>query len=673
MAGRDLSAELFGPQAGKQSSAGRDLSTELFGPSSSGANGIPLPSGVQQRIASTIPDEQPSLWDKIRGVGETAAALGTGATTGALGYIGGGLGGVVGSIVNGDFGTNKGTRLAKQAAEDSAARYTYTPTSKMGQADLGKVSDFLDSTGVQGLPIGPEMNAMARGIRPSMPQISNALSTDAFAAKQLGRKVSATSILPKIDPSRAALLQKAIDAGFTVTPDMMTDNKFVKIIGDTLGKVPLSGSPADANSALFNNKLIGAIGGNGTTNKLTPDVFQAAMDKSGSTIGDIAAKTPVPFDENTSSMLAKNVDNANAFHTDDVSKIVNSYANQIADHAQQNGGVIDGTFMRRINSQLGRQARSTTNGDLKSALDGLHDDLLGAMQQYIADPADTAAFNTARQQYAIGKTIEPLVAKSVNGDISPASLMSRVTSTSAGKTAMAQGNAGDLGDLARIGQLLKEPGSSNTAERGLMYGLLGGGAVASPLVTGGVYAGANAYNRLSPLLANRIVGNSMAKKVPQVIFPQDPMALLSPSEYPNPSVQPGKVPYSGLLSLAEDGPAPLPNSGVPDNQRLATTHDYPTVDFPLRQEVLQQPEISSSIDAFRTQAAQLEKVANNAISPAVRAKAQIDLMKLRQDFAEGMKQMGISDAADAHGLNRLLYQTGAGTRLPIQSTFVPGK
>lgn len=670
MAGRDLSAELFGSQPAEQKAGGRDLSAKLFG-SSYGPAGIPLPVGAQQRMSIVIPDEDPSLWDKIRGAGETAISLGTGATTGALGFIGGTLGGMAGSIVNGDFGTERGMIRAKQTAENAASRYTYSPTSKVGQEYLGKVSDFLDSTGLLGLPIGPEMNAMTSAVRPALPQIRNALSTDVFAAKQLSRKVAVTSVLPKIDPNRAALLQKAIDAGFTVTPDMMMNNKFVKIIGDTLGKVPLSGSPVDTNSALFTNKLIGAIGGNGSTNKLTPDVFQAAMDKSGSTIGDIAAKTPVPFDENTSTILTRNIDNANAFHTDDVSKIVNSYANQIADHAQQNGGVIDGTFMRRINSQLGRQARSTTDGDLKSALDGLHDDLLGVMQQYIADPADTASFNMARQQYAIGKTIEPLVAKSVNGDISPASLMSRVTSTSAGKTAMAQGNAGDLGDLARIGQLLKEPGSSNTAERGLMYGLLGGGAMASPLVTGGVYAGANVYNRLSPLLANRIVGNSVPKKVPSVIFPKDPMALLSPSEYPSPSAQSGKVPYTGLLSLAEDGPMALPNSGVPETQRLATTHDYPTIDFPLRQEVLQQPEIVSAINDFRNKAAQLEKVANNAINPTVKAKAKLELMKLQQEFADGMRQMGISNAADAHGLNRPLYETGAGTRLPIQSTFTP--
>ena len=53
------------------------------------------------------------------------------------------------------------------------------------------------------------------------------------------------------------------------------------------------------------------------------------------------------------------------------------------------------------------------------------------------------------------KTIEPLVAKSPTGDISPALLMSQVNKSYGG---MAYNGGGDMGDLARIGQkFLKEP------------------------------------------------------------------------------------------------------------------------------------------------------------------------------------------------------------------------
>jgi hypothetical protein len=71
------------------------------------------------------------------------------------------------------------------------------------------------------------------------------------------------------------------------------------------------------------------------------------------------------------------------------------------------------------------------------------------------------------------RTIQPIVAKSPTGDVSPAQLAARVNETGNG---MAFGYGGDLGELARIGQkFLKEPGSSNTAERlSTMAGTIGG-------------------------------------------------------------------------------------------------------------------------------------------------------------------------------------------------------
>ena len=85
--------------------------------------------------------------------------------------------------------------------------------------------------------------------------------------------------------------------------------------------------------------------------------------------------------------------------------------------------------------------------------------------------------------------------------------MGRVTSNNAGKTRMARGVGGDLGELARIGQrFLKEPASSGTAERGLVYGLAGGGVVAEPATAAGVYGAANLYNRAGPALSRRLTG-----------------------------------------------------------------------------------------------------------------------------------------------------------------------
>lgn len=89
------------------------------------------------------------------------------------------------------------------------------------------------------------------------------------------------------------------------------------------------------------------------------------------------------------------------------------------------------------------------------------------------------------------------------------------------------------------------------------------------------------------------------------------------------------------------------------------------IDFPLRQEVLQQPEISAAIDNFRAQAAELSQIVENAINPRVREKAAKNLESLQTEFAAGMKELGISNMADAHGLQRPLYETTARAR-PVE-------
>ena len=70
---------------------------------------------------------------------------------------------------------------------------------------------------------------------------------------------------------------------------------------------------------------------------------------------------------------------------------------------------------------------------------------------------------------------------------------------------MARCGAGEMGDLARIGsEFLTGPGSSNTTERGAIYGGLaaatGSAAYVNPWAAAGIYGMANAYNRVGPYL-----------------------------------------------------------------------------------------------------------------------------------------------------------------------------
>lgn len=329
----------------------------------------------------------------------------------------------------------------------------------------------------------------------------------AMVSPYVGAGISAaanavTPSMPKINPNIKALAQKAQEYDIPLRPDMLYDNKIVRMLGEASEKVPLSGSMAAPRQEAFNRAIIKQIGGDPEAAKLTPDVFDSAIRTSGQKIGDISTRTPVPLDRDFSDSIKSHIDNASKFETSDVQKVVASYADELKSHAID--GVIPGEAFRKINTKIGKQIRNTSNGDLKNALGDFQESMQDALQKN-ATGDDLNGLLAARKQYAIAKTIEPLVAKSANGDISPAGLMGRVTSNNSGKSMMARGNGGELGDLARIGQqFLKEPNSSGTTERGLAYGLLGGGMATHPATAAGVYGVANIYNR---------TGSSMAKKL----------------------------------------------------------------------------------------------------------------------------------------------------------------
>lgn len=125
-------------------------------------------------------------------------------------------------------------------------------------------------------------------------------------------------------------------------------------------------------------------------------------------------------------------------------------------------------------------------------------------------------------------------------------------------------------------------------------------------------------------------------------------------------------------ALPFDGPglADTPEPRATPQEALATNHTNPTMEFPLRQEVLESPEIAKAIEAFRTKDAELSQIVENAISEKVREKARVERDALRNEFGQGMEQLGIQNASDAYG--RGLYESrGENTTGAVQHTFNP--
>ncbi len=313
--------------------------------------------------------------------------------------------------------------------------------------------------------------------------------------------------------------------GIPVTAPQMSENSLVRIANDQSSKLPFSGagSSAAATQTAWQKAVIGEMGE--TADRATPAVMNRAATRIGGVFDDVAARTNVAVDNPMMTALGRVETEAAAapLGAEGQSAIKTQIDNVMTAAAKGNGTLTGEAYQQltRSGSPLQR-AEHAADPNVRHYAGQIRDALDGAFERS-ASAADKPALQQARAQWRAMKTIEDLVEKSPDGNLSPALLMGQVRSASAkfdGSTGgMAYTGGGNLGDLARIGQqFLKPPPNSGTPDRMLVNALLGGGAVsaaiANPWSIAAVPAGL-AANRLvggylrSGGLANRMIDSSL--------------------------------------------------------------------------------------------------------------------------------------------------------------------
>ncbi len=427
-------------------------------------------------------------------------------------------------------------------------RAEQTPDSELGQQYTEALAPAME-TMLAGAPLhgtmGPKgalepVKQAAGDIRRGYVAPAARGAADAAGA-QIGK--AARKVLP-VDPELAKVAQIASEQKYPidVRPDQVIEGaKFSKLAGQAASDTPLAGSARESNQVAFTRNLIDMLDPTeAKADRLTPEVFDKAMRRSGEGIGDIMAKTDVPVDSVREGVegLRKN---AEKFATDNDKRIISNYIDELISKAGDDG-VINGTALKELNSEIGARARTEAGNDLGRRLNDLQDIIHDAVEKHV-EPGDATPLREYRRQYAYGKIVEPLVAKTIDGKVSPAGLMARVTATKQGKQFMARSAGGPIGDLAKVGQLIKEPGSSGTAERSLVYGAIKDTAKTAAGIAGG-YPLAAAYNVLGPKLTRAMVGKRAKKAAPK-----------APEPPPEPTTSPGAGP--GTPPPAGKPPGPL--------------------------------------------------------------------------------------------------------------------
>lgn len=282
----------------------------------------------------------------------------------------------------------------------------------------------------------------------------------------------ARGAVARADPYTAKLAQQAKALGIRLGVPNVSENPLVRTVASQMERLPFSGAGKRfAGNQEAVNRAVGKTIGIPNAKRITPDVFADAKATIGNQFNTLSARNNLSLNTQHVADVKGVVDEATRLGGAEFGSSVRNWANDLFSRVDASGS-IPGAAYKSFDSKIGKAMAS--GGEKAMYLGNLREVVRDAMDASIS-AGDRAAWQTARKQWAALKTVEPLVAKSSNGNIPPSQLMGRVTADGAGKSRMAAGNGGELGELARIGQrFLKDAPNSGTADRLLVNGLVGG-------------------------------------------------------------------------------------------------------------------------------------------------------------------------------------------------------
>lgn len=331
---------------------------------------------------------------------------------------------------------------------------------------------------------------------------------------------------PGIDPTRAALAQRAADAGIELGAGNLSGSRFIKYLRSAGAVIPFSGSEAAAErqQGQFNRAVSQTFGED--ADKITSDVIDGAHTRIGNVFERVANNTNVPMDNQLMADLQTAQTNARLQVPDNYVGNIDANIDHVINTAANNNGILSGTQYLNLTKRGGPIDSVIQNPNTRSAGIALRQALDDALERH-AQPADVADLQTARAQYKALKTVEPLTVRAdaaggptpSTGDISPAALLGSVRQTyGVSPTARAPVGAIPLKDFAQIGQLfLKEPPESGTAPREMIQHGLGTLGQAGAFLFGGKELGMDALHSAlafgGTALANRIVQGALRSQL----------------------------------------------------------------------------------------------------------------------------------------------------------------
>ena len=261
-------------------------------------------------------------------------------------------------------------------------------------------------------------------------------------AKGIGR-----GLVGKVSPYTAELADRAKQLGIDITVPQM-GGYFPRKVEQMTGMLPFSGKDAlNARQTAQFNKAVSRTFGENADNLSTEMVNNALYNKIGPEINNIAKRNTIKADQPLHNDLLTILDDADKNVTEAELKPIFKQIMNVANKVDASGNISGKTYnsLTKYNGVLS-QAQKNKNPNISSYANRIRNALDDALTRHIS-PEDKQALLDARLKYKSAKTIQDLVERDPEGNVSPLRLMSKVMK-SPGKKA----KAGELGELADIGR-----------------------------------------------------------------------------------------------------------------------------------------------------------------------------------------------------------------------------
>ena len=391
---------------------------------------------------------------------------------------------------------NKVEEYARRIGEFAGPGVALAPTSMIKPVLASSVTGGIGSRAAQDAfpdsALAPVVGGLLGGVAPS-----------AYAAARNARVPTGG-----MTPETAKLAQQMIDEGIDLFPGQV-GNKVAKIAYDAASKVPFTGNAKrQAQLRQFNAAVARTFGEQ--ADSITPEVMARAKSRLGQEFNDVFARNNILADQQLLDDLGdiqlRATTNLADAQANDVGKAIAAVLNE----ANKNAGVLNGRKYHAFTSEGGALKVLTGNADPNIKFYGrqVREALDNAFERF-ASPEDVARLQVAKDQYRNMKTVQDIVPKATDGNISPALLLGRVM---ANDKNMAYTGGGKLGSLAQGGQqFLKEIAGSQTPERQLLYTMLGGAGAATfaPQVIAPAAMVWGGSKGIKALLESKTLGNRM--------------------------------------------------------------------------------------------------------------------------------------------------------------------